>query len=181
MKLWTLWCVVAVAACPAQQLSVRQFKQIARVCVPEANLADLVAIARTESDFNPWALSVNRPAALARKFGYASGRVDLHHQPRTREEAVRWARELSASGITVSVGLLQVNAERTGYSTKELLDPCTNLKRGWSILAAAYRQEVRIFGPGQRSLLAALGTYNAGSPAIGLRNGYVFSILRNAY
>jgi type IV secretion system protein VirB1 len=97
-----------------------------------------------------------------------------------REKTVRWARELSASGITVCVGLMQVNAERTGYSTQELLDPCSNLKLGLYIFAAAYRRKAGVFGVGQRALLAALGTYNAGSQAIGFKNGYVSSILRNS-
>lgn len=110
-----------------------------------------------------------------------AGRIYLRRQPRTKQEAVRWAQELDASGITVSVGLLQVNTERGGHSVEELLDPCTNLKLGWNIFAAAYRQEVRLIGPGQRALLTALAAYNAGSPRGGFRNGYVFSVMRKAY
>lgn len=95
MKLWAmLWIAVLAPVCAAQRLTVPEFARIAQVCVPEANLPDLVAIARTESGFNPWALSVNRPAALAHRFGYRLGRIYLRHQPRTKQEAVRWAQEL---------------------------------------------------------------------------------------
>lgn len=173
-------CVVA-SACSAQRLTVHEFTRIAQVCVPEANPVDLIAIARTESNLNPWAISVNRPVALAHRFGYSSGRIDLHHQPTTKDEALGWVQELSASRVSVSVGLLQVNAEHAGHSTEELLDPCTNLRLGWEIFAAAYRQQVRLLGPGQRALLAAFGAYNAGWPATAFKNGYVSSVLRNRY
>ena len=181
MKLWTiLWIAVFAPVCAAQRLTVPEFARIARVCGPEANLPDLVAIARTESNFNPWALSVNRPTALAHRFGYSSGRIYLRHQPRTKQEAVRWTQELEALGITVSVGLLQVNAEHAGYSTAELFEPCTNMEQGWGIFSAAYSREARVFGPGQRALLAALASYNAGAPITGFRNGYVFSVLQHS-
>jgi type IV secretion system protein VirB1 len=48
---------------------------------------------------------------------------------------------------------------------------------GWR----AYRREALDFGPGQRALLAAFASYNAGAPLTGFTNGYVLSIFRNAY
>jgi type IV secretion system protein VirB1 len=166
---------------PAQQLTLTEFHSLERTCVPEADNRELLALARTESNFNPWALSVNRPVELARRMGYASGRLYLKHQPKTKAEAIRWSRELAAAGVAVSVGILQVNLERGPYSVEQLLDPCTNLKEGWAIFLRAYRNEVRHFGEGQRAVLAAYGAYNAGSPREGFRNGYVLSILKNSY
>ena len=166
---------------PAQQLTLTEFHNLEHTCVPEANNRELLALARTESNLNPWALSVNRPAELARRMGYVSGRVYLKHQPKTKAEAIRWSRELVAEGVTVSVGILQVNLERGPYSAEQLLDPCTNLKEGWAIFLRAYRDEARYFGEGQRAVLAAYGAYNAGSPREGFRNGYVLSILKNSY
>jgi type IV secretion system protein VirB1 len=170
-----------VSVSPAQKLTVTEFRALAKACVPKADSRDLLALARTESSLNPWALSVNRPAAAARRFGYASGRISLRHQPKTQEEAVRWARELNRSGATVSVGLLQVNAEHMPYALERLFDPCTNLRQGWAIFAAAYRREVLDFGPGQQALLAAFAAYNAGTPLAGFTNGYVSAILRNSF
>jgi type IV secretion system protein VirB1 len=173
--------IVACSAAAAQRLTVAEFRSLAYACVPEADSRDLLALARTESSLNPWAKSVNRPAALARRLGYGSGRLYLKQQPKTRGEAIRWARELGAGGATVSVGVLQVNLERTAYSAERLLDPCANLQQGWNIFVTAYRREVLEFGQGQRALLAAFAAYNAGAPITGFTNGYVLSILRNSY
>jgi type IV secretion system protein VirB1 len=179
MALW-LALVAIPPVCPAQRLSFSQFQQLARACIPEAERTDLTAMARTESNFFPWALSLNRPVAAARRHGYQSGRLLLRRQSQTKEEAVRWAHELRVSGYTVSVGLLQVNTEGASVSFEKLLDPCTNLQQGWRIFLAAYQQQVQRFGPGQAALLAALGAYNAGTARKGLTNGYVSLILRNA-
>jgi type IV secretion system protein VirB1 len=163
------------------ELTPAQFRHLADACAPAADPTDLIAIVRTESNFYPWALSVNRPAAAARQWGYPSGLIRLRKQPKTKAEAVRWSQELAASGRTLSVGLLQVNTEGSPHPAEWLLDPCHNLEEGWRIFAEAYRREAALFGPGQRALLAAFGLYNAGSALPGLRNGYVFSILRNSY
>jgi type IV secretion system protein VirB1 len=165
----------------AQRLTIPEFRELAHACVPAANERELLSLARTESNLNPWALSVNRPAALARRMGYSSGRIYLKHQPKSKAEAIRWARELEASGVSLSVGMLQVNLERERYCVEEALDPCRNVKLGWAIFLAAYRTQVRVFGDGQRALLAAFGDYNAGSALDGFRNGYVWTILKNSY
>jgi type IV secretion system protein VirB1 len=164
-----------------QRLTPAQFQQLADACAPGPDRTDLIALARTESSLYPWALSVNRPAAAARNWGYSSGRISLRKQPKTKSEAVRWSQELAASGRTLSVGLLQVNTEDSPHPVEWLLDPCHNLQEGWRIFVEAYRHGAALFGPGQRALLAALGMYNAGSALAGLRNGYFFSILRNSY
>lgn len=170
-----------VGVIPAQRLTIPEFRELAHSCVPAANERELLTLARTESNLNPWALSVNRPAALARRMGYSSGRIYLKRQPKSKAEAIRWARELEASGVGLSVGIVQVNLEREGYSVEEVLDPCTNVKLGWAIFLAAYRTEVRVFGEGQRALLAAFGDYNAGFALEGFRNGYVLTILKNSF
>jgi len=170
-----------VGAIPARRLTIQDFRELAHACVPGADERELLSLARTESNLNAWALSGNRLGALARRIGYSSGRIYLKHQPKSKAEAIRWARELQASGVSLSIGILQVNIEREPYSVEEVLDPCRNVKLGWAIFLGAYRGEVREFGPGQRALLAAFGTYNAGSALAGFRNGYVLTILTNAY
>lgn len=178
--------LIALALAPyslgsAQRLTVTEFRTLAHACVPEANSRDLLALARTESSLNPWALSVNRPTALAHRLGYGSGLVHLKYQSTTKAEAIRWVRELVGGGATVSVGLLQVNLERAKCSAERLFDPCSNLREGWNIFVRAYRRQALDFGPGQRALLAAFASYNAGAPLTGFTNGYVLSIFRNAY
>lgn len=173
--------LMLVGVIPAQRLTIPEFRELAHSCVPAANERELLSLARTESNLNPWALSVNRPAALARSMGYSSGRIYLKRQPKSKAEAIRWARELEASGVSLSVGIVQVNLEREPYSVEEVLDPCRNVKLGWAVFLATYRTEVRVFGEGQRALLAAFGAYNAGSALEGFRNGYVLTILRNSY
>jgi type IV secretion system protein VirB1 len=169
------------SASPAQRLTLGEFRRFEHACVPEADDRELLALARTESNLYRWALSVNRPAMLARRLGYRSGRVYLKHQPQSKAEAIRWTRELEAAGLTVSVGILQVNRERSPYSAEQLLDPCRNLQEGWRVFGSLYGHEVSRWGEGQRALLAAFGAYNAGSPLAGFRNGYVWSILQNSY
>jgi type IV secretion system protein VirB1 len=171
----------AAGVTSAQRLTILEFRKLAHVCVPAANEGELLSLARTESNLNPWALSVNRPAAVARRLGYSFGRIYLKHQPKSKAEAIRWARELQASGVSLSVGILQVNLDREPDSVEEVLDPCRNVKLGWGIFLAAYRAEVREFGKGQQALLAAFGTYNAGSALQGFKNGYVLTILKNSY
>ena len=165
----------------AQRFTIAEFHAFEHACVPEADGRELLALARTESNLYPWALSVNRPALLAHRLGYPSGRVFLKHQPQSKAEAIRWTRELEAAGTTVSVGMLQVNRERVPYTAEQLLDPCRNLQEGWRIFLRLYGNEARRFGEGQRALLAAFAAYNAGSPLEGFRNGYVWSILKNSY
>ena len=112
-RLLIIWLAFgSVRAIPAQRLTIAEFRDLAHACVPAADERELLSLARTESKLNPWALSVNRPAALARRMGYSSGRIYLKRQPKSKAEAIRWARELQTYGVSLSVGVLQVNLER---------------------------------------------------------------------
>ena len=73
----------------AQRLTPPEFRALAHACVQAANERELLSLARAESNLNPWALSVNRPAALARLLGYSSGRIYLKRQPKSKAEAIR--------------------------------------------------------------------------------------------
>jgi hypothetical protein len=81
-----------------QRLTLAGFRELGQAWAPEANGLTLLALARTESNLNPWALSVNRAAGLARRMGY--GQVYLKYQPGAKAETVRWARELEATAVT---------------------------------------------------------------------------------
>jgi type IV secretion system protein VirB1 len=163
----------------AQKLSGLQFGELGRNCIAETDRPLVTAIVQTESAFSPYALSLNYPERLARKLGYPAGRVYLKNQPRTAEEARRWVEELETQGATLSVGLMQVNLE-SGYSLDQLLDPCLNLRAGWTLFLQDYARAVGRIGLGQTALLMAISAYNTGSLSRGYQNGYVQSVLRNA-
>jgi type IV secretion system protein VirB1 len=145
----------------------QRFPRLASACVPIAPLSTVRAIVRAESNFYPYALSVNRP----RRMG-----LRLRRQPRSQEEAVYWTRWLLEHHYTISAGLMQINsidAAEHGVGAEQLFDPCRNLQLGWRILTEKYQSAAAKHGPGQQALLEALSLYNSGSPRLGFINGYV--------
>ena len=87
--------LLAVSACMAQgknlqranaRLSAAEFNTIAAACAPNVPLVTLRAMARAESAFYPYALSLNYPRRTAQEQGIESGGLFLARQPRTLEE-----------------------------------------------------------------------------------------------
>lgn len=118
---------------PSTRLSDAEFVALARRCAPDAPPDTLLAIARTESGLYANAISINRPRGSAKSAGYREGEVFLSKQPRNPIEATRWMRWLGLHHFSVSIGLMQVNAEtagRMGVNPEKLLEPCTNLQVG---------------------------------------------------
>jgi type IV secretion system protein VirB1 len=71
---------------------------------------------------------------------------------------------------------MQVNSRNLaalGVTIEQVLDPCTNIRSGATILTADYAQAVRTRGEGQLALKAALSAYNTGDFYRGFANGYV--------
>ena len=107
------------------------------------------------------------------------------HQPNDASEASEWIAYLNARRISVDVGLMQVSTDeamRRHIPAAVLLDPCANVRTGWSILEDDYKIEVNRFGPGQVALQHALSRYNTGDTNRGIDNGYlarVTAALRN--
>jgi len=168
---------------PNTKISVTSFQTLAQSCAANVPVSTLEAIARTESAFYPYALSINRPHQLARRQGWSRGTITLARQPASREEAILWAKWLRDQGVTVSIGLLQVNSEHAALlhlAPEDLFDPCTNLRSGAALLSATYAEIVRIEGAGFAALDSALSYYNTGSPTAGLANGYVQEVKANA-
>lgn len=152
-----------------------EFLQLAEACARPVPAATLLAIARTESALNPWALSLNRPRQVARAVGL-DGEARLARQPKSKAEAVRWAQHLEARGLTVSIGLLQINSEelrRFGIPIAAAIEPCTNLKLGALLLSYHYRAAGRTGDVAQVPLAEALSRYNSGDPTMGVHSGYV--------
>jgi type IV secretion system protein VirB1 len=168
---------VTAAIVRSQTLSPTAFRAIGKACIPQSDRRLVTSIVRTESAFNPYALSINYPATLARRAGFPSGRLFLRRQPRSAKEAAHWATELNRQGMTVSVGLMQVNAEQGYYAITALLDPCENLRIGWSLFTAKYDRAKLRAQNGSQAMRMALSDYNSGSPVSEETNGYVGKVL----
>lgn len=88
-----------------------QVRAMASQCALKVHPDTIEAIIRQESAYHPYALSINHPATEAQRQGYPDGLYQLAQQPRTRREAIAWAKWLLRHGHTVSIGLMQVNTE----------------------------------------------------------------------
>jgi type IV secretion system protein VirB1 len=167
-----------------RQLTAKEFQALSQRCAPEIPLITLRAIARAESAFRPYALSLNYPKRIAFEQGFQDGEIFLARQPRTLAEARAWTRYLLRSGRSVSIGLLQINSEHAaslGLGPDQLFDPCTNVRAGARLLSAYYRQAAAVLGEGQEALQYALSGYNSGFPLVGFRNGYVESVAHGEF
>ena len=151
-------------------------------CAPNAALNTMLAVAITESDFHPYAISVNSPERIASRLGLVSRTIELQRQPNSKLEAVLWMRWLLQHRISASVGLLQVNtdnAARFHLNPDRLFDPCTNIAIGANILAEAFAAQKRAAPNDPDALLHVLSVYNTGTANFGFYNGYVDRILKN--
>jgi type IV secretion system protein VirB1 len=165
------------------KISVTSFQMLAQSCAANVPVSTLEAIARTESALYPYALSINRPHQLARRQGWNGGTITLERQPASLVEAIAWTKWLLAKGITVSIGLLQVNSEHAAHlhlTPEQLFDPCTNLRSGAALLATTYGAVARAQGEGFPALDIALSYYNTATPHIGFQNGYINQVKLNA-
>jgi type IV secretion system protein VirB1 len=168
---------------PNTKISLMSFRKLAQSCAANVPVSTLEAIARTESALYPYALSINRPHQFARRQGWNRGTITLERQPASLEEAIAWTKWLFAQGITVSIGLLQVNSEHAALlhlTAEQLFDPCTNLRSGAALLSTIYAETARVHGEGFAALDFALSYYNTGSPTAGLTNGYVQQVKTHA-
>jgi type IV secretion system protein VirB1 len=171
----------SLAAAPSvRPLSVAEFRDLVKQCAPDAPLSTLRAIAKVESAFHPLAISINHPEKATATLGLDEGTVSLSRQPTTVREAIQWTKWLYSRGLTVSIGLMQVNAEHLagrGLFLEQAFEPCTNLKTAWAILNDKYRTAAAVLGKGQLALSAAISAYNTGSMTAGIGNGYVQRVI----
>lgn len=182
-----------VARCPAQEsrtqylnarLSPREFRAIAAACAPDIPLATLRAIARAESAFHPYALSLDYPRRTAREQGFGAGEIFLARQPTDLAEARAWTHWLLERGRSASIGLVQISTQHAadlGITVDQLFDPCTNLRAGARVLTAEYQSAAAVRGEGQDALQQALSKYNSGSSTLGFDNGYVTRVVNGEF
>ncbi|MFC5342875.1 lytic transglycosylase domain-containing protein (plasmid) [Brevundimonas staleyi] len=143
---------------------------LARACAPNVAPATLVAVAHTESRFNPFAIGVNGPTPRS-----------LY--PATAEAAARTAAALIAEGRSVDLGLGQINSANLAWlnlSVADAFDPCKNLAASARVLSAGYRPVDATPEARQSALRIAFSLYNTGDPSRGFRNGYVAKVERSA-
>jgi type IV secretion system protein VirB1 len=173
----TLFAIFSAAFCHAQTMSLIQLRDR---CAPTAQSSTLAAIISAESSGNPNSIQIDFPNALLRRWRLPAGTLRLQRQPKNAEEAAQWITYLNAHHISVDVGLMQVSTDeamRRHVSPAALLDPCTNIRTGWSILQDDYEIEVNRFGPGQVALQHALSRYNTGDTNRGIDNGYLARVM----
>lgn len=138
-------------------------------CAPAIDTRLSAALVRQESSFNPYAIGLD-------------GNAVLKPQPRSRDEAIKRAKELAAEGREFSVGLAQVhvsNVRRYGLSWEQAFDPCTNLKYGQTILQDFHRSALKAGFKDGQAVFAALRGYNSGDIHGAVSNNYATSILNS--
>jgi type IV secretion system protein VirB1 len=133
-------------------------------CAPSVAASTLDAIVRTESGGSAWIIGVNgNPHRVAR--------------PSSAPAAFALAGDLIAAGVSVDLGLMQINSSNLGIlglSVAEAFDPCRNLAAGAKLLQAAYDAELQRSDRRRSAALdAALSRYNTGSRWAGFANGYI--------
>ena len=173
---------LSVQAAHAQdntKLSDEAIRRLAASCAPHVAPDTIQAIARSESAFRPYSLSINYPTRSARGLGYANANLYLSKQPKNKAQAIRWTRWFLNHGYTVSIGLLQINIEvahSMHVRPRDLFEPCVNLTTGARILTANYAGQTHDID----GLMRSFSMYNSGSPTTGIQNGYADTILKNA-
>lgn len=139
-------------------------------CAPQVAENTMMAIIKTESNGNPWAISLNRGHRLM-------------YQPKSYKQAAAWVKYLEKYKYNFDVGIAQVNVKnihKFGFRAVDALDPCLNLKLGSYILQSNYSQAIRASKTQQEALLKAISAYNTGNYHRGFYNGYVDKVVYNA-
>lgn len=134
-------------------------------CAPNVPTPISYAIVKTESNFNPYAIGVNKGKGLVR-------------QPRNYQEAVQTAYRLRAEGKNFDVGLAQINITNFGWldlSIEKAFNPCENLKAMQKVYLNCLSRFANSGGQGT-PMQRAFSCYNTGNASRGFRNGYVAKV-----
>lgn len=148
-------------------MDITTFASLLAACAPLVHPSTAHALVTVESGFNSYAI------------GVVGG--TLERQPRTLNEAISTVRMLESHGRNFSVGLAQINVanwRRFGLSSRTAFDPCRNLSAMQGVLLECFARFPS--GTAQHRLRHALSCYYSGSPATGIRNGYVYRVLAAA-
>lgn len=145
------------------------FDILAAQCAPHVAVATLRAIARVESDFNPFAIGVVGGA--------------LTRQPRNLLEAISTVKQLQAQNIKFSAGITQIYvmnwpAYQLDYET--VFDPCANMQAAQGILSNCYQRATVGSDSEQVALRKAISCYYSDNFVTGFREGYVQKVVAAA-
>lgn len=144
-------------------------------CAPTVAPSTMRAIVKVESGGQPFAIG-----SLVRT---KDRKMTLSRQPKSKDEAVAWARWFLANGYRFDAGPTQVNSMHFtafGLTAETAFDSCKNLAAGAAILTAEYRRALKTFQDEQSALRAAISAYNTGNFSLGFHNGYVAKVQRAA-
>src|SRR5579859_4550050 len=159
---FTILCAAAIpAASRADTLEFETFMDLARRCGPTVAPSTLAAVAKTESGFETLAVLNNK--------------TGTSHVYRSVDEAVAAVEPLVARGVSVDLGLMQINSanlKRLGLTVRDALDPCKSIAGGAEILTKNYLSSQNA-PTEQVALRDAISQYNTGNRTGGYRNGYV--------
>ena len=149
-------------------------------CAPLVHPTTLRALIDVESAGNPYAVSINYPAAL-NDLGVESPDFD---QPHSVLEALQLTQSLTRQGFSTSVGLAQINTEhlaRLNLRLADLFNPCVNLAVAQRVLLDCDSSQGHGTARGARARLErTLSCYNAGNFATGVTNYYASRVARAA-
>jgi type IV secretion system protein VirB1 len=141
---------------------------LASQCAPSVAPETVLAIIKTESSGEPFALNVNGGRQPARQNSGA--------------DAAATAQRYVSAGYSVDLGLGQINSRNMrwlGLTWETVFDPCTNVAALAHVLTTNYNS-VKAGRDPQTALRVALSMYNTGSQTRGFRNGYVAKVVGNA-
>lgn len=137
-------------------------------CAAQVHPTIVNAIVKTESNFNPFAIGINK------------GVGRLSKQPRNYAEAVTTAKQLLARGVNIDMGLAQINSSNMtwlGLTVEMAFHPCHNLQAMQTVYLHCLQQAKK---GGQGTLeQRAWSCYNTGNTKRGFANGYVDKVTHN--
>nr|WP_241025673.1 lytic transglycosylase domain-containing protein [Burkholderia sp. Tr-20390] len=158
--------------------SAQSIESLLPVCAPLVHPLTMSKIVKVESKWRQFALADAGPKGLPWK-GVREKMVRSYF-PTTADDAEQIATRLIASNHIVAIGLSQVSSEnlkRFGLTVRQVLDPCTNLRTGSTILTEFYLRARKTIADPNRAILAAISAYNTGNFTSGFSNGYVKSVV----
>lgn len=136
-------------------------------CSPDVHPLIVNAIVKTESNYNPFAIGVNKGGRLTK-------------QPTNLSEAVQTAKRLLAGGANIDMGLGQINSANLqwlGLTVEQIFHPCLNLQALQTVYLHCYNRAGNT-GKGTK-IQRAFSCYNTGNTAGGFNNGYVNKVTDN--
>jgi type IV secretion system protein VirB1 len=147
-------------------------------CTPaHVSQETMQAVMRVESSFNPYAIGYK----IVRRSDRSVFKLDA--QPRSRAQAIAWAKWFEQNDFVFDAGPVQVNSSnfrRYGLTAETVFDPCNNIRVGGLILSDCYTRALPKYRSPQVALRAALSCYQSGNFSTGFRTGYVQKVVAAA-